>query len=58
MDLNAHQYPHTMLIVAAPITLDRSTTPPTATGGTLHVRHPWLATPANLTPISYRYRAE
>ncbi|EWC61265.1 hypothetical protein UO65_3452 [Actinokineospora spheciospongiae] len=47
-----------MLIVAAPITLDRSTTPPTATGGTLRVCHPWLATPTNLTPISYRHRGE
>ncbi|WP_156758362.1 MrcB family domain-containing protein [Actinokineospora pegani] len=50
--LNAAKHPNTMLIVVHSITLD----PTTASGGTLRAIHPWLADPAALTPISYRYR--
>ncbi|WP_424190509.1 MrcB family domain-containing protein [Actinokineospora sp. G85] len=52
VQLNAAKHPHTMLIVVHSITLG----PTAATGGTLRAIHPWLADPAALTPISYRYR--
>ncbi|MCC8245991.1 MrcB family domain-containing protein [Saccharothrix luteola] len=54
--LNADRYPHTMLVVVADIALDRSTTPPRATGGRMRVVQPWAVAGEDLTPLSYRYR--
>jgi hypothetical protein len=50
------KYPDTMLIVVSRIHLDRSGTPPQASGGTLRATHPWRVEQGRLTPISYRYK--
>lgn len=50
------EHPHTMLIVVSGIHLDRSHTPPSASGGTIRVTHPWQIQHRHLTPVSYRYR--
>lgn len=55
VDLHEREYPNTMLLVISQIELDRSVTPPSASGGKLHVVHPWRISPPNLTPVTYRY---
>ncbi|WP_146173791.1 MrcB family domain-containing protein [Saccharothrix carnea] len=55
VDLHEREYPNNMLVVVSHITLDRSVTPPSASGGELHVMHPWRILPPNLTPVTYRY---
>lgn len=55
VDLHEREYPNTMLVVVSRIALDRTATPPTASGGELHVVHPWRIQPSNLTPVNYRY---
>jgi hypothetical protein len=50
------KHPDTMLIVVSNIQLDRTGTPPRASGGTLQVTHPWMIEQGRLTPISYRYK--
>lgn len=49
------QHPTTMLIVVAGMSLDRTQTPPIASGGSVRRLHPWMIEPADLTPISYTY---
>lgn len=56
VDLNAEKWPNTMLIVVSGIHLDRTASPPRASGGSLRVVHPWRVEAEDLTPISYRYR--
>ncbi|MEU4801834.1 DUF3578 domain-containing protein [Actinosynnema sp. NPDC023587] len=55
--LHEREYPNTMLAVVSSIALRRGTasTAPTASGGTLHVVHPWRVVRENLTPLTYRY---
>ncbi|MFD5825513.1 MrcB family domain-containing protein [Lentzea sp. NPDC060358] len=55
VDLHLREYPNTMLMVVSSIVLDRSVTPPAASGGELKVIHPWKVEEPNLTPVSYRY---
>lgn len=55
VDLHEHVYPNNMLVVVSRITLDRTTTPVTASGGELHVVHPWRVLRPNLTPMTFRY---
>lgn len=56
VDLMGKNHPDTMLIVVGNIDLDRSGSTPRASGGDLRATHPWLIDPADLSPISYRYR--
>ncbi|WP_285643603.1 DUF3578 domain-containing protein [Lentzea sp. NBRC 102530] len=55
VDLHLEQHPNTMLIIVSRIVLDRTATPPTASGGELRVIHPWQIAVPNLTPVSFRY---
>lgn len=55
VDLHEREYPNNMLVVVSRITLDRTVAPPSASGGELHVVHPWRILPSNLTPVTYRY---
>ncbi|MFI9011004.1 MrcB family domain-containing protein [Actinosynnema sp. NPDC053489] len=55
VDLHEREYPNNMLVVVSQITLDRTATPPSASGGELHVVHPWQVLPSKLTPVTYRY---
>jgi hypothetical protein len=48
-------YPNNALVVVRNIELDRSTTPPTASGGALYGHRGWQIAAADLTPISYTY---
>lgn len=54
--VNQARYPHTFLIVVHGVRLDRSLSPPTASGGDLLVVHPWKIDNQGLTPLSYRYQ--
>ncbi|MFD8631352.1 MrcB family domain-containing protein [Streptomyces sp. NPDC059533] len=45
--------PHNALVVVHSINLDRSTEPPSATGGVLHCTSPWIIEDDSLTVISY-----
>jgi hypothetical protein len=47
--------PANALVVVREIVLDRSSSPPTASGGTLHEIRGWQIAPSDLTPISYAY---
>lgn len=49
-------HPNNALAVVHTITLDRSGATPSAAGGTLSFRHPWVIDEADLTPIAYRYK--
>ncbi|MFD7654212.1 MrcB family domain-containing protein [Actinosynnema sp. NPDC059797] len=55
VDLHEREYPNNMLLVVSRIALDRTATPPSASGGELHVVHPWRILPPNLTAVTYRY---
>ncbi len=55
VDLHVREYPNNMLLIVSQIVLDRSVTPPSASGGELRVIHPWEVKPPNLTPVTYRY---
>lgn len=55
VDLHLREHPNNMLLIVSRIVLDRSVTPPTASGGELRVIHPWQIAVPNLTPVSYRY---
>ncbi|WP_239564373.1 MrcB family domain-containing protein [Saccharothrix algeriensis] len=57
VELHEREYPNTMLVVVSGIALDRSTDPPGASGGVLHVVHPWRIARERLTAVSYRYVA-
>jgi hypothetical protein len=46
----------TALLVVTDIVLDRSVSPPTASGGQLHEFYPWDPQPSQLTPIRFRWR--
>jgi hypothetical protein len=48
-------YPHNALVVVRNIILDRSTSPPTVSGGELFERQPWDIKDDGLKVISYRY---
>jgi len=48
--------PHNGLVVVHSITLDRTSTPPTASGGVLHCVSPWGIEDEDLTVVSYIYR--
>ncbi|MFI7038402.1 MrcB family domain-containing protein [Microbispora rosea] len=48
--------PHNALVVVHSIVLDRSTTPPTVSGGTLRCASPWTIEEDDLTVVSYLYR--
>ncbi|CCH34796.1 DUF3578 domain-containing protein [Actinosynnema sp. NPDC047251] len=54
VDLHLREYPNTMLAVVHSIALKRGDEP-AASGGTLHVVHPWRVVEENLTPLTYRY---
>lgn len=56
VDLHLREYPNNMLLIVSRIVLDRSVTPPSASGGELQVIHPWQIDSADLTPVTYRYR--
>ncbi|MBP2193602.1 MrcB family domain-containing protein [Nocardia goodfellowii] len=49
------EYPNNALAVVHSIDLDRTQSPPAASGGTVVVYQPWLIDTALLRPISYRY---
>lgn len=53
--LHQAEYPNTALCVVHSIVLDRSVTPPVASGGTLVHTEPWKPLEEDLTPMSYRY---
>jgi len=53
--LHLREYPNNMLLIVSRIALDRSITPPSASGGELRVIQPWRLVEANLTPVTYRY---
>ncbi|MFD4641970.1 MrcB family domain-containing protein [Lentzea sp. NPDC058436] len=55
VELHLREHPNTMLVIVSGIALDRAVSPPTASGGTLRVIHPWAVKKPNLTPMSYRY---
>lgn len=55
VELHEREYPNNMLLIVSQIALDRTTIPPSASGGELHVVHPWRVLPQNLTPVTYRY---
>jgi hypothetical protein len=55
VDLHLREYPNNMLLVVSQIVLDRSATPPSASGGELRVISPWRIELPNLTPVTYRY---
>lgn len=48
-------YPNNALVVVRGIVLDKSTSPPTATGGVLYEWQPWAIDESALTVISYKY---
>ncbi|HEX5922905.1 MAG TPA: DUF3883 domain-containing protein [Baekduia sp.] len=48
-------YPDNALVVVYDIVLDRSTSPPTVSGGVLHEHHPWTIDDEHLQVISYKY---
>jgi len=47
--------PNNALVVVRRIVLDRSTSPPTVSGGTLFERQPWSISDDALHVISYKY---
>jgi hypothetical protein len=51
-----HLVPHNALVIVHSIGLDRSTRPPTATGGVLTCISPWTVEDENLTVVSYFYQ--
>ena len=55
VELHEREHPNTMLIVVSSIRLDRSVSPPAASGGVVAMTYPWLIERANLTPITFRY---
>lgn len=55
VELHLREYPDNMLLIVSSVVLDRSATPPSASGGELRVIHPWRIVQPNLTPVSYRY---
>lgn len=50
------KWPDTMLALVSGISLDRTSHPAVATGGSLRTVSQWGIDPAALTPISFRYR--
>ena len=52
---HSRAYPNNALVIVRDIRLDRSTTPPTVTGGVLFEIQPWTITDDALSAISYRY---
>ncbi|SDG78219.1 protein of unknown function [Lentzea fradiae] len=55
VDLHLEKYPANALMIVSGIVLDRTVSPPTASGGELRVIRPWQVNVPALTPISYRY---
>jgi hypothetical protein len=55
VDLHEREHPNTMLLVISAISLNRKASPPIASGGVLHVVHPWRIAREHLTPVTYRY---
>lgn len=55
VELHQREYPRTCLMIVRGIHLDRSSSPPSASGGDLRVLHPWEVHNGSLTPIAYRY---
>ncbi|HEX6341331.1 DUF3883 domain-containing protein, partial [Umezawaea sp.] len=53
--LMKEQHPNTALMVVQSIRLDRPDGELTASGGDLHVTHPWKIDDIDLAPVSYRY---
>ena len=49
------RHPNTMLIVVRNIQLDRSASPPAASGGDLECMHPWQIDQDDLEAISWKY---
>ncbi len=56
VELHQSQHPSTVLMVVAGIDLDRSVSPPAATGGSLSVVHPWMIEADAWTVVAYRYK--
>ncbi|MDO9409693.1 MrcB family domain-containing protein [Patulibacter sp.] len=52
---HAKAYPNNALVVMRNIKLDRSTSPPTVSGGELFEQQPWRIDDASLRVVSYRY---
>lgn len=55
VELHREQHPNNMLVVVSSVDLDRSTTPPVASGGAMRVISPWVVEDDALTPLAYRY---
>lgn len=54
--LHRRQYPNNALILVYGIDLDRASSPPLASGGTLRLIRPWFVRPEGLEPTAFRYR--
>lgn len=52
---HAKAYPNNALVVVRGIVIDRSTSPPTVSGGILFERQPWTISDEALRVISYKY---
>ena len=52
---HARAYPNNALVIVRHILLDRTTTPPTVSGGLLHEQRGWSIAAEDLQPISFSY---
>jgi hypothetical protein len=52
---HAKAHPNNALVVVRGIVLDRSSSPPTVSGGVLFERQPWAVSPEALRVMSYQY---
>lgn len=55
VDLHREKHPANALAVVHGISLDRTATPPAASGGDLVLFQPWAIDDSSLTPLSYKY---
>lgn len=56
VELHQVAHPDNALVVVHSIVLDRSVSPPVASGGVLEYWQPWELADVDLTPMAYRYR--
>jgi hypothetical protein len=56
-EVNHHRarYPNNSLTIVHSIHLDRTISPPSASGGVLHIESPWNIVDTDLRPMAYRY---
>ncbi|MEU7865321.1 DUF3883 domain-containing protein [Dactylosporangium sp. NPDC049140] len=57
VDLHRKRYPNNALFIVHSIVLDRSKAGPTATGGVVVERRPWVISDADLKVLAFQYRA-